>query len=699
MAILVSTLLLVNATIAATVNVNANVPTGGGGGSGGGGGGGDDPGVSLTITNISASDVQGTFAVITWDTNEAADSEVDYGLTTSYELGTVSESSFVTSHSVTLENLEYTTTYHFRIRSETEDYDQNQTGDYEFTTVICDDGETKDCGENETGECSLGTETCSAGAWINCTAVLPSAEICDGLDNDCDGELSDDGVDEGWYNQESTCGQGECASVGMNLCQNGSQIDTCVEGDPVAEICDDILDNDCDGDTDADDTDCQCTIGSAQTCSTGELGICSLGQQTCLPDGTWGACIQVNDPVSEVCDDEVDNDCDGYIDNDDFDCRCTLGETLNCNTGDFGICSDGIRSCLADGTFSACQRVNEPTGEVCGDSLDNDCDSLTDEGCDCTQPWQCGPVTNVGECRFGQQACIDGILSDECDGAVFPAEEVCGDSLDNDCDGSTDENCCLPYWECVEWSDCTNGERFRTCIDRNGCGDIEGRPETIKSCVVECTLTCQDCQILNEDQCVCEQEVPCCGDGVCEEEESFASCYTDCPLFEPPEGTECGNDICEDEESILNCPIDCKIASGEDFAVSDCSDTIDNDGDGLIDFPDDPGCRNEDDVSEKNLVEEITEANMITVVVEVVDIIQDTIFEKILPEPIAAAIKNVIDNPVIEEIVHDIAAPAVVVVAATSVVSSFSLLNLFRRLIWLWLGFLTKIPTDLSDPE
>jgi hypothetical protein len=261
------------------------------------------------------------------------------------------------------------------------------------------------------GECaSAGNETCVGGVMDDdCMPGDSSAEICDNLDNDCNG-LTDDGIAP----TPMTCGVGECASTGNETCSGGELIDECVEGDPAAEICD-SKDNDCNDTVD----DGIAPIPTA--CGVGECA--SAGNETCVGGVMDDDCMP-GDSSAEICD-NLDNDCNGETDNDIATTPTTCGAGECASTGN-GTCVGGV---LVDDCVEG-----PPAAEIC-DSKDNDCDGGTDE--DLTRITTCG----VGVCagNTGTETCTTGVWSgDTCDPLDGATDEINGDGIDHDCDGFDD---------------------------------------------------------------------------------------------------------------------------------------------------------------------------------------------------------------------------------------------------------------------
>jgi hypothetical protein len=242
-------------------------------------------------------------------------------------------------------------------------------------------GDPTSCG---VGECAAsGALLCVAGAQSNtCTAGTPSAEICDNKDNNCDGSIADDGTDEAWYGDPTTCGVGECAASGALLCVAGAQSNTCTAGTPSAEICDG-KDNDCDGSIADDGTD-EPWYGDPTTCGVGECA--ASGALLCVAGAQSNTCT-AGTPSAEICDDSLDNDCDGLTDGADPDCGAdsdgdTIPDSLEEATGTDPMDADTDDDGLSDGSMAGSEDLNNngivDPGETDPRDWDTDGDGLSD---------------------------------------------------------------------------------------------------------------------------------------------------------------------------------------------------------------------------------------------------------------------------------------------------------------------------------
>ncbi len=257
-------------------------------------------------------------------------------------------------------------------------------------------------------------------------AVFPgAAELCNGRDDDCDGSL-DEALDQ----------DGD----GSDACQD------CDDADPAvypgaAELCDG-LDNDCDARSDEDwDIDGDGWAACAGDCDEGE--------------------VNAHPGAVEVCD-GVDNDCDGEVDQ------------------GFDADGDGFSTCRGD-CDDGDPAVYPWAVEVC-DGADNDCN---------------GEVDDIGDSDGdGVSACED---CDDADPAVYPgAPELC-DGKDSDCDGI------LPVGEEDE-----DGDGVPVCA--GDCDDTDpsrapGLPEACDGVDNDCDEASGDDDDLDGDG-----QTPCTGD-------------------------------------------------------------------------------------------------------------------------------------------------------------------------------------------
>ncbi len=225
---------------------------------------------------------------------------------------------------------------------------------------------------------------------------------------------------------------------------------------------------------DVNDTRCIDASANLFCRETARVSAC-CGDALCEGAETISSCANDCDPnaactatgVSETLCNGADDDCDSQIDEDYASSPTSCGVGV-CSASGSTTCNGGV-----EGDTCTPGAPTEPGTEVsCGDTLDNDCDGLTDandpdcavcqptgvseticngvdDDCDASidedyasSPTSCG----VGVCAStGSTTCNGGVEGDTCTpgtpGVEGPSgNATCSDGLDNDCDGLTDAN-------------------------------------------------------------------------------------------------------------------------------------------------------------------------------------------------------------------------------------------------------------------
>lgn len=180
----------------------------------------------------------------------------------------------------------------------------------------------------------------------------------------------------------------------------------------------------------------------------------------CAAPGTPNSQLDCNDAdptvhpgATEICGDGIDQDCDQGCTGTDLACTCTTdadldGHVSTAACGGDDCCDTGLETTTLGCAAGTAGGIHPGVVDICGDGIDQDCDGI-DRACTCAT--DADGDGHVAIACGGADCCDVGTdvslgCTDATDQGIHPgAAEICGNGVDDDCVGG-DEQCPIPAW-------------------------------------------------------------------------------------------------------------------------------------------------------------------------------------------------------------------------------------------------------------